>query len=121
MPVIMGHKSENENFAGPLRTDTIDALMKDVNALQVVTSHNLGNNFAKSFDIQYLDADGQRKYCATTSWGVSTRMIGGVIMVHGDKSGLILQPRIAPYQVAVGPIWRKEPEKSWWLGKLTAF
>lgn len=112
IPVLVGRKSENEKFAGALRTYSIEAMMGDGKALQAGTSHNLGNNFAKSFDIQYLDADGQRKYCATTSWGVSTRMIGGVIMVHGDKSGLILPPRIAPYQVVVVPIWRKENEKS---------
>ena len=112
MPVIAGRKSENEKFAGALRTYSIEALMGDGKALQAGTSHNLGNNFAKSFDIQYLDADGQRKYCATTSWGMSTRMIGGVIMVHGDKSGLIMPPRIAPYQVVIVPIWRKDAEKS---------
>src|SRR5438132_1817899 len=112
MPVIMGRKSENEKFAGALRTYAIEALVKDGKALQAGTSHNLGNNFAKSFDIQYLDADGQRKYAATTSWGMSTRMIGGIIMVHGDKSGLILPPRLAPYQVVIVPIWRSDAEKS---------
>jgi len=112
MPVIMGRKSENEKFAGALRTYAIEALMKDGKALQAGTSHNLGNNFAKSFDIQYLDADGQRKYCATTSWGASTRLIGGIIMVHGDDTGLILPPRLAPYQVVVVPIWRKDTEKT---------
>lgn len=112
IPVIMGRKSENEKFAGALRTYAIEALMKDGKALQAGTSHNLGNNFAKSFDIQYLDADGQRKYCATTSWGASTRLIGGIIMVHGDDAGLILPPRLAPYQVVVVPIWRKDTEKT---------
>ena len=112
MPVIAGRKSENEKFAGALRTYSIEALMEDGKALQAGTSHNLGNNFARSFDIQYLDADGQRKYCATTSWGMSTRMIGGIIMVHGDKSGLILPPRLAPYQVVIVPIWRSDAEKS---------
>jgi prolyl-tRNA synthetase len=112
MPVIAGRKSEHEKFAGALRTYTIEALMGDGKALQAGTSHNLGHNFAKSFDIQYLDADGQRKYCATTSWGMSTRMIGGIIMVHGDKAGLILPPRLAPYQVVIVPIWRKDAEKS---------
>jgi prolyl-tRNA synthetase len=112
MPVIMGRKSENEKFAGALRTYAIEALMKDGKALQAGTSHNLGTNFAKSFDIQYLDADGQRKYCATTSWGASTRLIGGIIMVHGDDAGLILPPRLAPYQVVVVPIWRKDTEKA---------
>src|SRR5947209_10129916 len=112
MPVIAGRKSENEKFAGALHTYSIEALMEDGKALQAGTSHNLGNNFAKSFDIQYLDADGQRKYAATTSWGMSTRMIGGIIMVHGDKSGLILPPRLAPYQVVIVPIWRSDAEKS---------
>ena len=112
MPVIMGRKSENEKFAGALRTYAIEALMRDGKALQAGTSHNLGTNFARSFDIQYLDADGQRKYCATTSWGASTRLIGGIIMVHGDNAGLILPPRLAPYQVVIVPIWRKDAEKA---------
>jgi prolyl-tRNA synthetase len=112
IPVIPGRKSENEKFAGALRTYSIEAMMGDGKALQAGTSHNLGMNFAKSFDIQYLDSDGQRKYCSTTSWGMSTRMIGGLIMVHGDSSGLILPPRLAPYQVVIVPIWRKEAEKS---------
>jgi prolyl-tRNA synthetase len=112
MPVIIGRKSENEKFAGALRTYTVEALMGDGKALQAGTSHNLGTNFARSFDIQYLDADGQRKYCATTSWGASTRLIGGIIMVHGDNAGLILPPRLAPYQVVVVPIWRKDAEKA---------
>src|SRR5947208_15158998 len=112
MPVIMGRKSEMERFAGALRTYAIEALMRDGKALQAGTSHNLGTNFAKSFDIQFLDADGQRKYCATTSWGASTRLIGGIIMVHGDNAGLILPPRLAPYQVVIVPIWRKDAEKA---------
>ena len=112
IPVIAGRKSENEKFAGAWRTYSIEALMGDGKALQAGTSHNFAHNFAKSFDIQYLDTDGQRKYCATTSWGASTRLIGGIIMVHGDKSGLILPPRLAPYQVVIVPIWRKDAEKS---------
>ncbi len=112
MPVLVGRKSENEKFAGALRTYSIEALMGDGKALQAGTSHNLGTNFAKGFDIQYLDSDSQRKYCATTSWGMSTRMIGGIIMMHGDKSGLILPPHIAPYQVVIVPIARKDAEKT---------
>jgi prolyl-tRNA synthetase len=112
IPVIAGRKSENEKFAGALRTYSIEAMMGDGKALQAGTSHNLGTNFARSFDIQYLDADGQRKYCATTSWGLSTRTIGALIMVHGDKAGLIIPPRVAPYQVVIIPIWRKEAEKA---------
>ena len=111
IPVIAGRKSENEKFAGAVRTYSIEAMMGDGKALQSGTSHNLGTNFARSFDIQYLDSDGQRKYCATTSWGLSTRTIGGVIMVHGDASGLILPPRVAPYQVVIVPIWRKETDR----------
>lgn len=111
IPVLTGRKSENEKFAGALRTYSIEAMMGDGKALQSGTSHNMGDNFARSFDIQFLDADGQRKYCSTTSWGMSTRMIGGLIMVHGDKSGLILPPRLAPYQVVIVPIWRKEKER----------
>jgi prolyl-tRNA synthetase len=112
IPVIAGRKSENEKFAGAVRTYSIEALMGDGKALQSATSHYLGDNFARGFDIQFLDADGQRKYCHTTSWGLSTRMIGGVIMVHGDKSGLIMPPRIAPYQVVIVPIWRNDKDRS---------
>ena len=112
IPVIPGRKTENEKFAGALRTYSIEAMMGDGKALQAGTSHNLGNNFARSFNIQFLDSDGQRKYCATSSWGMSTRMIGGIIMVHGDKSGLMLPPRLAPHQVVIVPIWRKEHEKA---------
>ncbi len=112
MPVIAGRKSENEKFAGAMRTYSIEALMGDGKALQAGTSHNFGHNFAQSFDIQFLDSDGQRKYCATTSWGASTRLIGGLIMVHGDDAGLILPPRLAPYQVVVIPIWRRDAEQS---------
>jgi prolyl-tRNA synthetase len=112
IPVIVGRKSENEKFAGAHHTYSIEAMMRDCKALQSGTSHNLGDNFARSFDIQYLDSDGQRKYCHTTSWGLSTRMIGGVIMVHGDDAGLILPPRLAPYQVVIVPIWRKDSEKT---------
>ncbi len=112
IPVIAGRKSENEKFAGALRTYSIEAMMGDGKALQSATSHNLGTNFAKGFDIQFLDSDGQRKYCATTSWGLSTRVIGGLIMVHGDNAGLILPPHVAPYQVVIVPIWRKDADKA---------
>src|SRR5437773_4344297 len=112
LPVVWGRKSESEKFAGALRTYSIEAMMGDGKALQAGTSHNLGHNFARGCDIQFLDADGQRKYCATTSWGMSTRMIGGIIMVHGDKSGLMLPPHLAPHQVVIVPISRKEHEKS---------
>ena len=112
IPVLAGLKSENEKFAGALRTYSIEAMMGDGKALQSGTSHNLGTNFARGFDIQYLDADGQRKHCATTSWGLSTRVIGALIMVHGDASGLIMPPRVAPYQIVIVPIWRKEHERA---------
>lgn len=104
IPVIKGKKSENERFAGALRTYTIEALMSDGRALQSGTSHNLGDHFAKVFDIKYLDKDDQLKYVWTTSWGVSTRLIGAVVMVHGDDRGLKLPPKIAPVQVGIVPI-----------------
>ena len=112
IPVVVGRKSENEKFAGAHHTYSIEAMMRDCKALQSGTSHNLGDNFARGFDIQFLDSDGQRKYCHTTSWGLSTRMIGGVIMVHGDDAGLILPPRLAPYQVVIVPIWRKDSDRT---------
>lgn len=104
IPVVVGRKSEKEKFAGALRTYTMEALMLDGKALQAGTSHNLGQHFAKVFDIQYLDRDGELKYVWTTSWGTSTRMIGGVIMVHGDDRGLVLPPKVAPYQAVIVPI-----------------
>ena len=106
MPVIDGQKSESEKFAGASRTYSIEALMGDGRALQAGTSHNLGQNFAKAFEIQFQGRDKGLQYAWTTSWGVSTRLIGGVIMTHGDDSGLILPPRVAPYQVVIVPIQR---------------
>jgi prolyl-tRNA synthetase len=102
--VVVGEKSERERFAGADRTYTCEGLMRDGKALQMGTSHNLGHNFARSFDIQYLDAEGQRRYVATTSWGSSTRMLGAVIMAHGDDHGLRLPPSIAPHQVVLVPL-----------------
>ncbi len=104
IPVVVGQKSEKEKFAGALRTYTMEALMLDGKALQAGTSHNLGQHFAKVFDIQYLDKDGKLKYVWQTSWGVSTRLIGAIIMVHGDKRGLVLPPKVAPIQVIIVPI-----------------
>jgi prolyl-tRNA synthetase len=112
MPVIPGLKSESEKFAGALRTYTIEAMMGDGKALQAGTSHNLGQNFAKVFDIQYLDESNQRQFCWTTSWGMSWRMVGGIIMTHGDEKGLRLPPRLAPYQVVIVPIYRSDDEKT---------
>src|SRR4026207_557415 len=106
MPVIDGQKSESEKFAGASRTYSIEALMGDGRALQAGTSHNLGQNFAKAFEIQFQGRDKALQHAWTTSWGMSTRLIGGVIMTHGDDSGLILPPRVAPYQVVIVPIQR---------------
>src|SRR6266705_769839 len=107
MPVIKGQKSESEKFAGALRTYSIEALMGDGRALQAGTSHNLGQNFAKAFDITFQARDKSVQYVWGTSWGMTTRLIGAVIMVHGDDSGLVLPPRVAPYQVVVVPIGRE--------------
>src|SRR5919107_612304 len=106
MPVVDGQKSESEKFAGASKTYSIEALMGDGRALQAGTSHNLGQNFAKAFEIQFQGRDKTMQHCWTTSWGVSTRLIGGVIMTHGDDSGLILPPRVAPYQDVIVPIAR---------------
>ena len=106
MPVLDGLKSESEKFAGAERTYSIEALMGDGRALQAGTSHNLGQNFAKAFEIQFQGRDKTLQHVHTTSWGVSTRLIGGVIMTHGDDSGLILPPRVAPHQVVIVPIPR---------------
>jgi prolyl-tRNA synthetase len=101
MPVLVGWKTSSERFAGAINTMTCEALMRDGKALQMGTSHELGQNFAKVFDISYLDADGATQYCWTTSWGSTTRMIGGLIMVHGDDRGIVVPPRLAPIQAVV--------------------
>ena len=106
MPVVNGRKSESEKFAGALRTYSIEALMGDGRALQAGTSHNLGQNFAKAFDITFQARDKSVQHVWGTSWGVTTRLIGAVIMTHGDDSGLVLPPRVAPYQVVIVPIPR---------------
>ena len=106
MPVIDGLKSDSEKFAGASRTYSIEALMGDGRALQAGTSHNLAQNFAKAFDIQFQGRDKTLQHAWTTSWGVSTRLIGGMIMTHGDDSGLVLPPHVAPYQVVIVPIPR---------------
>ncbi|MCB2209623.1 proline--tRNA ligase [bacterium] len=111
VPVLPGRKSETEKFAGAVRSYTIEAMMGDTKALQAGTSHNLGQNFAKAFDIQYLDENNTLQYCWTTSWGLSTRFIGAIIMTHGDDQGLVLPPRLAPIQVVIVPIYRKDEEK----------
>jgi prolyl-tRNA synthetase len=111
MPVYAGAKSDAEKFAGAEMTYSIEALMKDGYALQAGTSHDLGQHFAKVFDITYQDEQGVRRHVWQTSWGVSTRLIGGVIMTHGDDHGLQLPPRIAPVQAVVVPIWRKPGDR----------
>ncbi len=111
IPVIPGRKSASERFAGADQTYSIEAMMGDGKALQAGTSHNLGQNFAKAFEIRYLDKTGVLQHCWTTSWGLSTRFIGAIIMVHGDDQGLILPPRLAPYQVVIVPIYKTDEEK----------
>jgi prolyl-tRNA synthetase len=106
MPVVKGRKTESEKFAGALRTYSIEALMGDGRALQAGTSHNLGQNFAQAFDIKFQARDKSVQYVWGTSWGVTTRLVGGTIMVHGDDSGLVLPPNVAPYQVVIVPIGR---------------
>lgn len=108
MPVITGRKTEKEKFAGAIATYGMEAMMKDGKSLQSGTTHFLGQNFAKAFDIKYLDKDGVQKYAYTTSFGVSTRLIGGLIMTHGDERGLILPPKVAPVQVVIIPIAAKK-------------
>lgn len=108
VPVLTGKKTENEKFAGALRTYCIEALMSDGKALQAGTSHNLGTHFSKVFDITFLDSDGELKHVWQTSWGVSTRLIGAIIMVHGDDRGLVFPPKVAPTQVILVPIAPKK-------------
>jgi len=112
VPVIPGVKSQAEKFAGAARSYSIEAMMGDTKALQAGTSHNLGQNFAKAFDIRYLDVNNQLQHCWTTSWGVSTRFIGAIIMTHGDDQGLVLPPRLAPIQVVIIPIYKNDEEQS---------
>ncbi|MBX3055093.1 MAG: proline--tRNA ligase [Anaerolineae bacterium] len=112
VPVIPGEKSAMERFAGADQTLTIEAMMGDGKALQSGTSHNLGQNFARAFDIQYLDTNNELQHCWTTSWGLSTRFVGAIIMTHGDDNGLMLPPRLAPYQVVMVPIYRKDEDKT---------
>jgi len=108
IPIITGRKSEAEKFAGALRTYALEALMTDGQALQAGTSHNLGQHFAKVFEIKFLDADGQLKYPWQTSWAVTTRLLGGLVMVHGDERGLVMPPNVAPVQVVIVPIMPRE-------------
>ncbi|MBI5293802.1 MAG: proline--tRNA ligase [Chloroflexi bacterium] len=112
VPVIRGRKSESERFAGADETYSIEAMMGDCKALQSATSHHLGQNFARAFEIRYLDKGNEQQYCWTTSWGISTRFIGAIIMVHGDDQGLVMPPRLAPYQVVIVPISKTDAERA---------
>jgi prolyl-tRNA synthetase len=112
VPVVPGRKSEKEKFAGAVNSYTIEAMMGDRRALQSGTSHFLGQNFAKAFDIQYLDQNNTLQHCWTTSWGLSTRFIGAIIMTHGDDQGLVLPPKLAPTQIVIVPIYKSEDEKA---------
>ena len=112
IPVIKGYKTENERFAGAIDTFAIEALMQDGKALQAGTSHFLGQNFAKAFDVQFTDKNGKLDYVWATSWGVSTRLLGAIIMAHADNHGLVLPPRLAPLQVVIIPIYKTESQLS---------
>lgn len=110
MPVIKGTKSDSERFAGALETYTIEALMQDKKALQAGTSHFLGQNFAKAFDVKFATKEGKQEYVWATSWGVSTRLMGALVMTHSDDNGLVLPPKLAPIQVVIVPIYRSEEQ-----------
>jgi prolyl-tRNA synthetase len=112
LPVLRGRKTDKEKFAGALRTYAIEAMMQDGRALQAGTSHNLGQNFAKAFEIMYQTPDNRLEYVWTTSWGVSTRLIGALIMAHSDDEGLVLPPRLAPIQVVMVPIYKSDVERA---------
>ncbi len=111
IPVIQGRKSQQERFAGAFNSYSIEAMMRDGKALQAGTSHDLGQNFAKAFEIQFTDENNELQSCWTTSWGLSTRMVGAIVMTHGDDMGLRLPPKIAPIQVVIVPIFRKDSEQ----------
>lgn len=111
MPVIAGEKTKDERFPGALQTFTIEAMMQDGKALQAGTSHFLGQNFAKASEIKFTDQNGEVQHAWTTSWGVSTRLIGGLIMTHSDDNGLVLPPKLAPYHIMIIPIYRNDSEK----------
>jgi prolyl-tRNA synthetase len=122
MPVYVGKKTDAEKFAGAVHTYCIEAMMGDKKALQAGTSHNLGQNFAKAFDVTFLSRENRQEYVYATSWGVSTRLVGGVVMAHGDDKGLVLPPKIAPYQLVIIPIWQKDKQKNalqTQIGKIT--
>jgi len=118
-PVLVGRKSESEKFAGALHTYSIEAIMQDRKALQCGTSHNLGQNFARAFDVTFQDENGAVDYVWATSWGVSTRLIGALIMMHSDDRGLVLPPRLAPLQAVVVPIWKSDREMERLRGRIS--
>ncbi|MBQ1674208.1 MAG: proline--tRNA ligase, partial [Bacteroidales bacterium] len=118
MPVVIGHKSETERFAGALDTYSIEAMMQDGKALQAGTSHFLGQNFAKAFDVQFANKEGKLEYVWATSWGVSTRLMGALIMCHSDNNGLVLPPALAPIQVVMVPIYKKDEERAAILARM---
>ena len=111
IPVFVGKKTDSERFAGADITYTTEAMMQDGKALQFATSHNLGDKFAKAFNIKFVDENGDIKYCYQTSWGMSTRTLGGLIMVHSDDSGLVVPPKVAPYEVVIIPVWPKPEDR----------
>src|SRR5712672_2100133 len=111
MPVVTGVKTDAERFAGALKTYSCEAMMQDNKALQSGTSHDLGQNFAKAFDLKFQSEAGEIEYAGNTSWGVSTRMIGGLVMTHGDDKGLRVPPLLAPIEIVIVPIWRSEEDK----------
>jgi prolyl-tRNA synthetase len=112
IPVIAGRKSDSEKFAGAVTSYSIEAMMGDCKALQAGTSHFLGQNFARAFDIKYLDENNELQHVWTTSWGLSTRMVGAIVMVHGDDQGLVLPPKLAPVQLIIVPIWKSDSERA---------
>ncbi|MBQ9193399.1 MAG: proline--tRNA ligase [Bacteroidales bacterium] len=118
LPVVVGHKSPGERFAGAIDTMTIEAMIQDGKALQAGTSHFLGQNFAKSFDVQFTNKEGKQDYVWATSWGVSTRLMGALIMAHGDDNGLVLPPALAPIQVVMVPIYKSDEERNLVLDKM---
>jgi prolyl-tRNA synthetase len=111
MPVITGQKTESEKFAGAVRTYCLEAMMQDNKALQAGTSHNLGQNFAKAFELQFQAESGEMEFAWNTSWGVSTRMVGGMVMTHSDDNGLVTPPKLAPIEVVIVPIWKTDEER----------
>ena len=118
LPVLAGLKTEKERFAGAVRTYSIEGMMQDRRALQAGTSHNLGQNFAKAFDVKFQDEHGKLQHVWATSWGVSTRLVGALIMAHSDDQGLVLPPNLAPKQVVIVPIWKSDEEKAAVLSRI---